>query len=233
VSATIDTTTKTPLNIRTLGDKQRLAPEIFNSSTFEELLNMGSLNYEVRGNNLPAKSVPRYLESIAKTNISLTNGFGGFTQSMVGLSVGVSNQPLEDYLDWRVLSKAYADAYRLIFARAMVDVLGDEFQSSKDTVGEGRVTSEAVILEPVFVYVVEGLLGVVSLAALALLYLSWVRTRKLRTNPSTIASIMSLTADSQPLLSEFGKLDCCIMEDLEHAIENRCFKIVGDGSSNG
>jgi hypothetical protein len=209
-----------------------LAPNVFNTSTFEELLNAGSLGYEVRGDTLPAKSTPGYLESMAKTNLSLTSGAGALTQPMVGLSVSVGNHPLEAYLDWKILSKSYADAYRVTFARAMIDVLGDNFQSSNNTTGEAQVITEAVVLEAVFVYIVEGFLGVVSLATLALLYLTCSRTRKLRTDPSTIASVMAIVADNEPLLSDFSELDCCTVEDMQTAIGQKRFKLVYDGSNN-
>jgi hypothetical protein len=224
--------THSPLSVRPLSDKQLLAPDIFNASTFEELLNAGSLGYEVRGDVFPAKTTPGYLESMAKTNLSLTAGAGSLTHAMVGLSVSVGNHSLEAYLDWQILSKSYADAYRVMFARAMVDVLGDKFQSTNTAIGERQVTTEAVVLEAVFVYIVEGFLGVVSLATLALLYLTCSRTRKLRTDPSTIASVMAIVADNEPLLSEFSDLDCCTLEDMQNAIGHKRFKLVRDGPNN-
>jgi hypothetical protein len=223
---------RSPLDVRPLDDRRVLAPDVFNSSTFEQLLNELSLGYEVRGDNLPGKSAPRYLEPVAKTNLSLTSGSGGLTQAMVGLSVGVSDLPLEDYLDWKILSKAYADAYRLSFARAMVDVLGTGFESSQISTGQSHVTSEAVVLEPVFVYIVEGFLGLVSIATLALLYLTCTRMRKLRTDPNTIASIMAIVSDSQSLLTEFSELDCCTLDDVQNAVGHKRYKLVYDGSSN-
>ena len=233
VSAIVDIDSKSPLEVHPLSDKQLLARDIFNTSAFEELLNAQTLAHEVRGDVLPATSTPSYLEVMAKTNLSLTSGAGAITQPMVGMAVGVADRPLEDLLDWKVLSKAYADAYRLIFARAMVDVLGnEEFQSVDSTTGERRMTTEAVVLEPVFVYIVEGFLGVVSVATLALLYLTCTRTRKLRTDPSTIASIMSIVSDNQPLLSDFADLDCCTWEDVQNAIGQKRFKLVRDGPSN-
>jgi hypothetical protein len=151
---------------------------------------------------------------------------------MVALSVGVGDLPLEDYLDWKTLSGSYADAYRLSFARAMVDVLGTEFQSSQNTTGEVRMTTEAVVLEPVFVYIVEGFLGVVSVTTLALLYLTCTRIRKLRTDPNTIASIMAIVSDNQHLLAEFSELDCCTVDDVRDAVGHKRYKLVYDGASN-
>ena len=156
---------------------------------------------------------------------------------MVGLAVAVGNRSLEDYLDWKVLSKSYADAYRLIFARAMVEVFNAStmaaFSTSDGILGQQRVMTEAVVLEPVFVYIVEGFLGVVSLCTIALLYLTLTRKRNLCSNPSTIASVMSLVADCQPLLADFQSLDCCTIDEITEKIGERRYKLVDDGSQIG
>lgn len=206
---------------------------MFNISSFEELLNAGALDYQVRGDILPATETPRWLEPLTNWNVSLTSGGGGITMAMVGMSVGVANRPTEELLDWQVLAKSYGDAYRLAFSRAMVEVLGNNFESPKATIGERQITTEAVVLEPVFIYIVEGLLGVVSIATLALLYLSLTRKRNLRTDPSTIASVMAIIANNQPLLTDFADLDCCTMEDMHSTLGNRRFKLVQDNNGTG
>ncbi|CAE7185453.1 hypothetical protein HRS9139_07140 [Pyrenophora teres f. teres] len=239
VSATVDVVTQKPITVRPLGEVQTLAPGIFNSSTFETLLTTGSLSHEVRGDVLPAKSTPTYFETIAGTNLSLTTGAGGGSPvpPMVGLAVAVGNRSLEDYLDWKVLSKSYADAYRLIFARAMVEVFNassaETFNMSDNILGQQKMTTEAVVLEPVFVYIVEGFLGVISLCTIALLYLTITRKRNLCSNPSTIASVMSLVADCQPLLNDFQSLDCCTMDEIISIVEKKRYKLVDDGSKTG
>jgi hypothetical protein len=225
--------------VHPLENKQILAPDIFNSSTFENLLTSSQLGHVVRGDILPARATPKYVETIAGTNLSLTSGAAGGSpvQPMVGLAVAVGNQSLENYLDWQVLSKSYADAYRLIFARAMVEVLNASstapFVSSDGVEGQQHVTTEAVVLEPVFVYIVTGFLGVVSLCAIALLYLSLTRKKNLCSNPSTIASVMSLVADCQPLLSDFQGLDCCTVEEMTEFVGEKRYKLVDDGSRTG
>jgi len=89
------------------------------------------------------------------------------------------------------------------------------------------------VLEPVFTYIVEGLLGVVSLATIALLYLSLTRERNLRADPSTIASVMSLVADNQSLLSDLQNMDCCTTEEIEERLRLRRYKLVNDEFETG
>ncbi|KAH7079533.1 hypothetical protein FB567DRAFT_124050 [Paraphoma chrysanthemicola] len=227
VHATIDAITKAPLSINPVGDRQLLAWNAFNTTFFESVLNSGSVGVEVRSDSLPARTIPKYFETVANTNLSMSSG-AAMMQPMVGLALGTSTRPLEDYTDYKALAKAYADAYRLLFARAMVDVLGSEVRDPKQTMGEQRITTEAVVLEPVFVHIVVGLLGIVSIAAIALLVLSCRRKRNLRTDPSTIASVMAIVADNEPLLSDFSDLDCCTMEDVQKIIGPKRYKLVND-----
>lgn len=234
VSATVDALTQTPKKVEPLGGKEILPWNIFNTSMFETSLNAGTLTFEVRSDTLPTYGLPTYLQSLAKTNISLITGVSGgaVVQPMVGMALSLDTLPLDQYLNWQTLSKAYANAYRLIFARAMVDVLGNDFSESKSTTGKTQFSTEAVVLEPVFVYIVEGFLGAISLLAIALLVLSFMRKRKLRTNPSSIASVMSIVADNQPLLSDFSDLDCCTVEDIQKVVGQKRYKLVDSDSGN-
>jgi hypothetical protein len=237
VSATVDIRTKTPLKVKALADKQPLEWNVFNTTNFESIMNGGSIpDVTVRSDVVPTFSLPKYGDLVARTNLTVTS------MPMVGLAMGVGTRPLEDYLDWQVLSQAYADAYRLLFVRAMVDVLGSDsnsstealgrqhFESSKEVLGEKNVTSEAVSLVPVFVHIVVGFLGVVSLATVALLFLSLTRKRNLRTDPSTIASIMAIVADDELLLSDFADLDCCDMDDVQKIIGQKRYKLYNNES---
>lgn len=220
--------TKAPTDIKPLADKQALEWNVFNTTNFESAMNSVTLGIEVRGDNLPGYYMPRYWDLVSGTNLSLTSGAGAITMPMVGLAVAAGPLPMEDYLDWERLSKAYADAYGLLFARAMVDVLGNNFTDSEEVSGKQQITTEAVVLEPVFVHIVVGFLAVVSLATAALLVLSLTRRRNLRTDPSTIASIMAMVADNHPLLSDFADLDCCTMEDVQISLGEKRYKLIND-----
>ena len=205
----------------------------FNVTNFEALLNSGALGYEVRGDALPSKSIPRYVEMFQGTNLSYAAL--GAEMPMVGMALAAGTRPLEDYLDWQVLGSAYANAYRLLFARAMVDVLGDKnsFQTVEENVGQQTITTEAVSLEPLFVHIVASFLSAISLATIILLALSSKRKWNIRTDPSTMASVMTLVADNQPLLSDIADSDCCTMEDVQECLGMRRFKLLNDSTSTG
>lgn len=231
VNATVDRHTQRPLDITALGEKKPLETNLFNATNWEAQMTTGTTGYDVRGDYMPTTSVPDYLEYVAGTNVSIGSGPSGvgLVQPLVGLSLAVNQLPFEEYLDWQALSRAYANAYRLMFSRTMVDILGDDFQSSQEMTGVKQYTTEAVVLEPVFTYILEALLGAISLATIMLLYLSVTRTRNLRTDPSTIASIMSLVADNEPLLVDFENLDCCTVPEVQKALGARRYRLVHDG----
>lgn len=215
------------MKLEALADKQPLEWDVFNRTYFESMLNSGSLGYVVPGDVLPIGGLPKYRDVVSRTNITSSG-----MMPMVGFALATTTRPLNDYLDWQILSKAYADAYRLIFARAMVDVLDRNFTSSKEISGTKTVSSQALVLEPIFVHIVVGLLAVVSVATAVLLYLSLSRKRYLHTDPSTLASIMPMVADDQSLLADFADLDCCTLEDVQNAIGQRRYKLEENGAGS-
>jgi hypothetical protein len=232
VNATVDVVTLKPLAVQPIGEKETLPKNLFNATWFEELINGGLIAGDVIGDALPTRSSPRYQETLAETNVSITTASNGkeLVHPMVGMAVAVGGRPLEDYLDRRVLAKSYGDAYQLMFASAMKEVLNTVAFNSSDTItGQTRASTEALLLEPVFVYIVEGLLGVVSLATGVLLYLLILRSRYLQFNPSTIAAVISLVSDDQRLISDFQDLDCCTADRVKSIISHRRYKLINDG----
>jgi hypothetical protein len=230
VSATIDMLAATPLKLEPLAAREPLQWNTFNVTHFETMLSSGSFGVQkVKGNVVPGVApAPKYWDVVAGTNLSLTSGFT-VVQPLVGLALGTGDRPLEEYLDWRTLSTAYTDAYQLIFARAMVEVLKGDSQSRKEVLGLQRLTTEAVLLEVLFVQLVAGFLLLISMASIALLILSFTRCRNLQNDPCTMASVMALVADNQPLLSDLAKLDCCTMEDMHTVVGPERYKLVNEG----
>jgi hypothetical protein len=84
----------------------------------------------------------------------------------------------------------------------------------------------------VFTYIVEALLGLVSVCGLVLIWISWRRTWGLHSDPATIASIQSLVADNASLLREFSVLDKANKEELETNLKDKKFKLSCDEKSS-
>ena len=189
VNATVNKKDRRPLRYIPTGPKQPFSDThmVFNTTWLEMLFNGGTTFHHSRTNNLPNDNIPNFAEQIAKTNLSLADE----TQPLVGFSTLIHETALEDFLDWKVLARSYADSYRLIFARAMTEVLDDSFEAIKEVKGVRTVVTDAVVLEPIFTYAVLGFLAVIILATTVLLYLSTKRTLNLFSDPSTIGSVSS------------------------------------------
>ncbi|ORX97178.1 hypothetical protein BCR34DRAFT_607381 [Clohesyomyces aquaticus] len=221
VNATIDVATKRPQNVVPLGPKRELDAEIYSTTLFESQLRSSASKKAIRG-ALPTTSFPSYLERLARTKMSLA-----------GMAFAAGKQPAERYLDHEALGKSYEVAMRLLFLGSMVDVLDQKFSKTTEAAGQREITTQAVMLVPLFTYIVEGLLGLISFAALVLLYNSPMRASRLRSDPSTIASVMSLAADSEPLLLDFQNLDCCTTSEVGLKLRDRRFKLINDESRIG
>lgn len=234
VNATISSKTKHPIgDVVPLGPKRPLSDDIFNITLFEGQLNDASPMQEVRG-ALPDDGFPSYAGRIAYMNITLTEAgstSGGWIHTMAALAIISGNKSLENYLEIDKLRLSYEAAYRLMFSRAMHEVLDQDFASTVEVEGTRRVTTQTVLLVPVFTYIAEALLGVVSLATLGLWYCSSNRSLNLRTDPSTFASVMSLTASEQSLLEYFEQLDLAPDHDMDERINSTRYSLTEHGIS--
>ncbi|KAF2133280.1 hypothetical protein P153DRAFT_331890 [Dothidotthia symphoricarpi CBS 119687] len=233
VDATVDVVTKTPLKVVPLGPKRPLSVGLFNSSDFEGTLTTGYHSAGFRSDTLMGNGIPRYLETIDELDLTQLQRWstGMEFPPMTAMAITTSQRPIEAFLDPLILGEAYANAYRLLFVRAMVDILATDFSTSTREVAGQRVTHvEAVVLTPVFTYLVEGLLGAVSVAAIALLGIGVFRWKsiELKDDPGSVAAVMSMVADSAPLVASFEDLDCSSTSYLQRKLRKRGYLLYTD-----
>ncbi|KAF1834095.1 hypothetical protein BDW02DRAFT_589154 [Decorospora gaudefroyi] len=223
VTATIDASTRRPLNVTTKSEKTPLPAEKWNSSFFGWQMNDGKNNEQSRG-SLPLLAWPDQLETVSFLPLSL--GASGIEiVSMVGFSVGATPHSLEELLDPEALRSAYEATYRIIFARSMVEILDQDFTGATTINGSMEYLFTAVVVVPVFAYVVHGLLGFISFCSIALVVISLRRKWSLHSDPATIASIMALVSDNPALLHDFAKLDRIDMDDLQASLRDKRFQL--------
>ena len=101
-----------------------------------------------------------------KLNLEHIVTFVNDRQPLVGFSIMIQKQPLEELLDWKVLAHAYTDVHRLLFARAVAEVLDYEFTNTMTVTGSRTIKTDAVVLEPIFTGIVVGILGVISVVTM-------------------------------------------------------------------
>jgi hypothetical protein len=223
VTATLDASTRRPLNVTTKGDKTPLPAEKWNTTFFEYQMNGGRNNEQPR-DSLPLDYWPDQLETVSNLPLSL-GAQGTVLSGMAGFSIGATNHSLEELLDPEALRSAYEATYRIIFARSMVEILDQDFTASVARNGSLEYMMAAVVVVPVFTYVVQGLLGFISLCSMALLVISLQRKWSLHSDPATIASVMALVSDNPALLDDFAKLDRITMEEFKASLNDKRFQL--------
>ncbi|OAL49498.1 hypothetical protein IQ07DRAFT_568465 [Pyrenochaeta sp. DS3sAY3a] len=236
VEATVDAATKAPREVVYLGEKRSLSEGLFNSSIFEETLYTGFRRSQHRGDSFVGRGMPGYLEYFAKLDrFGHYQGEGSSElPPMFAMAVATSQHPFEDFLDAQVLKDAFAFTYRILFVRAMVDILDTNFSTSTHEVsGKRSEQTEAVVLNPVFTYLVESLLAIISISAIVLLYISSIKSRShtlagLRDDPGSLATVMSMAADNTSLLADFEELDCCAKDYLKQQVANEVYRLESD-----
>lgn len=189
VNATVDGVSKLPIQVIPLGPKLPLNDTniIFNTTWLEMQLSGGFPDYRIRQDELPNGKITSFAGQIATTNLSSIDD----RQPLAGFSTFIAERPLEDFLDWKILARSYADSYRLLFARVMADVLDNSFQTIEEIPGTRALATNAVVLQPVFTYIVVGFLCVITVATAVLLYLNAGRMLDLVSDPCTIGSVSS------------------------------------------
>jgi hypothetical protein len=169
VKATVDAITGTPKNVDLVGDKRQISADIFNTTVFEETLALGILNLERRGDSLPMITSPQYTESLYYTDLTPLKG-----AAMMAAVMSASKHRFPELKNPKALAEAYELVYQLFFACAMTEILNPDFSTeTKVTNGLSQAKMEAVVLEPIFTYLAESLLALVSVAAIALMYIGY------------------------------------------------------------
>ncbi|KAF2749431.1 hypothetical protein M011DRAFT_456902 [Sporormia fimetaria CBS 119925] len=254
VRATVDALTKKPITIEETGERAPLSPLIdalaletveftlspnIDTNAFQSRAGRIDFNtdagflWNIRENYYPYMQMPTYWDELSTSNLSEVMTIRPFLEPdylrhMAAMALTTSDRSVEDNLDPTVLTESYRKAYRLLFARAVSEVLGAEYILEKaEVAGERQEPTESFVLEPIFTYLIEALLCIISICGLALLYMSIVRRRQevLFSDPGAIASTMSLVADSEPLLSTFAEIDGCSTKYMEDTLRERRYRL--------
>ncbi|KAK5011214.1 hypothetical protein LTR28_004838 [Elasticomyces elasticus] len=138
-------------------DARPVPREMFNSTNLDWQMNSAVQSALIRG-EVPISRWPDQHERLSSLDISL-NVNGALLPTMVGMAIGADPRPLEEYLDHTLLGASYEAAYRLLFARAMTDILVSNWGHYELVPGQRQYQTQTIVVIPVFAYLVEGLLG--------------------------------------------------------------------------
>ncbi|KAJ9639931.1 hypothetical protein H2201_007290 [Coniosporium apollinis] len=227
VNATVTLPQKHVITAIPFGPKLLFPEDKFNIADLLSQMNSETQKAKVRG-NVPVSTWPDHSEQLSTTDLSLRVS-GHDLAFMAGIAIGAYPRPLEDYLDPETLRRSYEAAYRLVFARALVDIVGLDDSQAEIRLGERTYSIQTVLMVPAFTYLVEGLLAAVVILATALLYLCLFRKRNLRFDPATIAALMSLVMNDKKLTQSFENKDRNTMDELQDAFKDKRFKLDYNG----
>ncbi|KAF1986545.1 hypothetical protein K402DRAFT_404272 [Aulographum hederae CBS 113979] len=227
VNATISLPSRGVVDVQPVGPKVSLPADIFNGSNFEESINVGHQRFAVRG-DYPTFNWPNDRAHLQDLPLNLE-----YFRPLTSFAVGGYQGPLDDFLDGENIRKSYEAAYRLLFARQMVDVLGSELDPSSLSEGVRTFTTQAVVLVPVFTYVVEAFLVVVAVLTCSLLYISCASPNKLSSDPATTTALMKMVADQDDLLEAFRDTDQMSEKELEKKFKDDRFHLDEKGNIVG
>lgn len=137
---------------------------------------------------------------------------------MAPFAIGADQLPFDDYLAPDVLDESYQSAYRLLFARQMVNVLSSTPDPESTSMGFRQYTTQAIVVIPRFAYAVEAFLGAVAIFASVLLFFSLSRDSNLLSDPAALSALMSITPSDTTLLNMLGLLDRVNAKSLHDAV---------------
>jgi hypothetical protein len=198
---------------------------MFNETVFEANVNVGQQPLLSRA-DFPDRYWPNQAPYLADLPLNVDP-----QAKMASFAVSSFLQPVEDYLNPETLRLSYQAAYQLLFARQLVPFFSSQFDPHTQNSGRATIQTQGIIAVPAFAYGAEAVLGAALCFAIALLCLEMRKSTRLKSDPSTISSLMSLAADEEALLDVFKSLDRVSKKDLIKVISQQNFQL--KTSSNG
>jgi hypothetical protein len=205
VEATVRRVGGSVLGSTDIGSKTQLPSTIFNTSIFQAQISNARQTNGVRG-ALPSLYWPDQRPQLQNLPISLSGTYTEMT-NIFGLAIGAFPRDFKDYMDPAVLSTAFQAAHRLLFARAMVDVLDSGYEVTETTNGTRTYHTEAVRIVSRFAYAVEGVLGLIIFMAAMLIAVTWCDKINLRADPDSLSALMLLVKGQPGILDQFSHHD--------------------------
>jgi hypothetical protein len=209
--------------VANIGPKAPLPAELFNTTVFEEQISNARQQYSVRG-ALPSTDWPDQRPQLSKLPITLKSY--SLMSNIFGMAVGAyPRDNFEDYMGAATLASSIQAAHRLLFVRAMVDVLEADYEDSKPMNGTRVYQTEAVRVVQHFAYAVEAVLGIVFLMAFTLLAVTWFDVVNLRTDPDSLSALMLLVKGQPGILEHFSPHDQSSWALLQSATSRSTFAL--------
>ena len=223
VNITVDATNLGITKFNFTGEPKTLTAEdkIIDTNMFERNLGAGSAS-----SGIDAK----HFSTLAPTTqVRYENWNLWYPTGQVGYAIGLENKTFDDFRDPKIFGDAMNKTHKLLFNYAVKSLLNHEDQSQRVN-GTRIVRKEGVVVVTVIANLLSGFLSVVAVCLAAVFLLSYNRRNNLRSDPDTLATKMSLVAQSPQLLWDFEGTDIC--PDIRRCIKRRRYKLWGGEDSH-
>lgn len=224
VEATITLPNNSVVASTPIGPKQPLPADFFNTTNFGWL--MGITDETTIRTDYPSTIFPNQNIHMASTAINPAD-----IPKMGAFAYALTQQPLDRYLEPEVLRSSYEAAYRLLFARAIVDILHPSPSSLDDsTKSNGRRTFviQAVVVVPAFAYTAIALLFLVLCIGCGIAQAVPQRPNLLLDDPATIGAVMDLTEHDANLIQTFARLNAANSQTMDRDLSDATFELTPD-----
>jgi hypothetical protein len=201
IYAEVNSTTTRQISSSTpLGGTGTRLEDIFNITNFEYILATGVTPTSRRA-NLPDDSVLEQFPRIRDYKIAwpVTN--------MVGFAVALGPTTVEGLVNPATLQESFERSHRLLFTTAFSQLTINSSNSSQDMrAGVRHDTIAAIVMVRSISIIVEITLGIISMFAGCLWYVSYRHRSNLTKDPASIADVMAIVGSSMTLKQNFQRL---------------------------
>ena len=180
------------LSTATVGQRNALDVGIFDFETFEGIVDSQVLYDENALDSFPVNSGPTTPPFSFRTPDLRTVGIAGFA-----IPLGPTQYTEYRYIE--TLQETFEAAYALLFAMAL-NSLRENSTDPRLLSGNRYTQQEALIIVKPFTVLLECSLVLILFLGLLFLYLTRHRISKLRSDPSSLSHLMSLTSESATLI---------------------------------
>lgn len=225
VRATVLALSRSVVGIAAIGPKVSLPGDMFNITNFEMSLSSGGV--PSNGTGSPFEEWPNSRAHLQDMELDLST-----IPVMTTLAIAASRKSAEEYLNPKLLHNSHEAAYRLLFARQMVDILKAGNATNASIAGTRHYDTQAVVVVPGFAYAAEALLAVIAVLGICILFL---RNQRLALigDPASIAAQMSLATSSIAIIDQFSSLDQASEKVLEDRISKERYQLSTTSDGKG
>ena len=224
VEITVDATNLGITRFSFIGEPKPLTAEdgIIDIDIFEEYLGAGS-------SRDPGNARIFFSTSAPTTRVRYEDWNLWSPTRQIGYAIGLENKTFDDFRDPKIFGDAMNKTHKLLFNYAVSSLFrhGDQPQQVN---GTRVIRKEGVVVVTVVAHLLAGFLSVVAVCLAAVFFLSYHRRNNLRSDPDSLATKMSLVAQSPQLLRDFEGTDNC--PDIRRCIKRRRYKLWGGEDSH-